>query len=75
VKRLVLIALPYAWLLVLFLVPFLIVFKIALSDYAVARPPYTPQLDLSAGWDGVRAFVPALDFENFTWLAQVQLYR
>ena len=73
-KRFALIALPYIWLLLLFLVPFLIVFKISLSDTAIARPPYTPTLDLSAGWEGVRAFISALDFENFTWLAQDDLY-
>ena len=35
-RRFVLIALPYFWLLALFLVPFVIVFKIALSDAALA---------------------------------------
>jgi putrescine transport system permease protein len=74
VKRAALIALPYAWLLVLFLVPFLIVFKIALSDYAISRPPYTPQLDLSEGLAGLWAFISALDFENFAWLTQDDLY-
>ena len=39
--------LPYGWLLVLFLIPFLIVLKIALSDYAISIPPYTPTLDLT----------------------------
>ena len=69
-----LIALPYLWLLVLFLAPFLIVLKISLSDLAVARPPYTPQLDLSEGWAGIRAFFAALDFENYVFLAEDSLY-
>jgi putrescine transport system permease protein len=73
-KRLALIALPYAWLLLLFLIPFVIVLKIALSDIALSRPPYTPQLDLSAGWEGLRAFFGALDFENFVWLTSDDLY-
>ena len=41
--------LPYAWLFVFFLVPFMIVIKIALSQTAVAQPPYEPVFDLSAG--------------------------
>ena len=49
-RRFLLIALPYAWLLLLFLVPFIIVMKISLSDHVIARPPYVPVLDLSGGW-------------------------
>ena len=37
--RHILVAVPYAWLLVLFLVPFLIVLKISLSDIAPSIPP------------------------------------
>ena len=73
-RRLVLIAVPYAWLLALFLVPFLIVLKIALSDYALSIPPYTPTLDLSEGWQGLRDFFAALDFENFVFLTSDDLY-
>ena len=62
------IAVPYLWLLVLFLVPFLIVFKISLSQTAIAMPPYTPTFDLSAGisglWEGIREF----SFDNYLWL-------
>lgn len=73
-KRWGLISVPYLWLLALFLVPFAIVFKISLSDYAVSIPPYTPTLDLSEGWSGVRAFWAALDWENFVWLTEDDLY-
>ena len=69
-----LIAIPYLWLLALFLVPFLIVLKMSLSDIALARPPYTPQFDPAAGWAGVRAFLSALDFENFVFLTMDDLY-
>ena len=68
-QRFVLIAVPYAWLLALFLVPFLIVFKISLSDIELAIPPYTPTLD-----DGLREFFAALDFENFVFLTTDDLY-
>lgn len=68
-RRFTLIAVPYVWLLVLFLVPFLIVFKIALSDAALAIPPYAPTMR-----DGLRALLSELDFENFVFLTQDDLY-
>ena len=73
-RRLILIAVPYIWLLALFLVPFLIVLKISLSDLALARPPYTPYLDLAKGWEGITTFFAGLDFENFTFLTTDDLY-
>jgi putrescine transport system permease protein len=73
-RRLFLIWVPYLWLLALFLVPFGIVLKIAFSDIALAIPPYTPTLDLGAGWDGLRAFFAKLDFENFVFLTTDELY-
>ncbi len=73
-RRAVLILVPYIWLLALFLVPFLIVFKISLSDIALSIPPYTPQLDLGAGWQGIKDFFGNLDFENFAFLTSDDLY-
>lgn len=73
-RRFTLIAVPYVWLLVLFLVPFVIVFKISLSDTALAIPPYTPTLDFASGWSGLRSFFAGLDFENFTFLTTDDLY-
>ena len=73
-RRLFLILTPYTWLLIFFLIPFAIVFKIALSDYDISIPPYTPKLDLSEGWAGITAFLSELDFENFTFLASDALY-
>ena len=70
-RRAFLIAIPYVWLLALFLVPFLIVLKISLSDTAIMRPPYLPQFS----WEeGIGAFLAELDFENFTWLTSDDLY-
>ena len=68
-KRL-LVAVPYLWLTLLFLVPFGIVLKIALSDAAIAIPPYTPKLELSQGWSGLREFWSQLDVENFIFLTE-----
>jgi len=73
-RRFALISVPYLWLLALFLVPFLIVLKISLSDYALSIPPYTPTLDLSEGWAGIRGFFAALDFDNFVFLTTDDLY-
>ncbi|MCV2887683.1 ABC transporter permease subunit [Ruegeria aquimaris] len=70
-RRFFLIAIPYAWLTVLFLVPFAIVFKISLSDYAVSIPPYVPQFDWA---EGIMAFIRELDFENFIFLTEDDLY-
>jgi putrescine transport system permease protein len=63
-------AVPYLWLTVFFLVPFLIVLKISLSDPAVAQPPYAPVFS----WDDVTGFFAALDFENFAFLTSDDLY-
>lgn len=68
-RRAALIAIPYFWLLALFLAPFLIVLKISLSDTALAIPPYTPTLK-----DGIATLLSELDFENFVFLTQDDLY-
>ncbi|MFB9150805.1 ABC transporter permease subunit [Roseovarius ramblicola] len=73
-RRFALIALPYAWLLALFLVPFGIVLKISLSDPMLSIPPYTPTLDLTGGWAGIKAFLSQLDFDNFAFLTTDDLY-
>lgn len=73
-RRAIVVGLPYLWLLVFFLAPFLIVLKISLSDTAIAQPPYVPILDLSAGWRGISEFFAGLDLESFTWLLQDSLY-
>lgn len=73
-RRAIVILVPYLWLVVLFLVPFLIVFKISLSDGAISIPPYTPTLDPSAGWEGIKAFFAELDFDNYVFLTTDDLY-
>ena len=73
-RRALLILVPYLWLLALFLVPFMIVLKISLSDYNLSIPPYSPQLDLTNGWQGIRDMFAAFDFENFIFLTEDDLY-
>ncbi len=67
--RALVIAVPFLWLLIFFLIPFLVVAKISLSEAAIAMPPFTPILE----WDGLRA-VLTLNFENFTYLFDDPLY-
>jgi putrescine transport system permease protein len=67
-------ALPYLWLIAFFLVPFLIVLKISLSQTAIAQPPYTPTLDLAAGWEGLKAFLGQLSFSTYGLLLQDDIY-
>ena len=71
--RLVIIV-PYVWLLVFFLVPFAIVFKISLSQTAIAMPPYVPTFDLTEGWQALREGLSELSWDNYTWLTEDPLY-
>jgi putrescine transport system permease protein len=66
-------AIPFLWLVVFFLVPFVIVVKISLSDPAPAMPPYRP-LFACCGWPELRAFIEDLDFEAFETLFSDDLY-
>ncbi|XBS71048.1 putrescine ABC transporter permease PotH [Acerihabitans sp. KWT182] len=61
--------LPYLWLLLLFMLPFLIVLKISLADMARAIPPYT---DLVSWADGKLAI--SLNLANFMQLLDDPLY-
>ncbi|KFB11107.1 ABC transporter permease subunit [Nitratireductor basaltis] len=70
----VVIAVPYLWLLIFFLVPFFIVFKISLSQPAIAMPPYTPTFDLSEGLSGLWAGLSEMSFSNYLWLTEDALY-
>lgn len=63
------ILLPYLWLLLLFMLPFLIVFKISLAEMARAIPPYT---DLVTWLDGT--LTVSLNLANFMQLLDDPLY-
>jgi putrescine transport system permease protein len=63
-------AVPYLWLLLFFLVPFLIVLKISVSEIRLAMPPYEPLVTwISDGVVGLR-----LNFENYAFLLKDSLY-
>ncbi|MFD2235556.1 ABC transporter permease subunit [Phaeospirillum tilakii] len=61
---------PYAWLVVFFLVPFLIVLKISLSQAMMGIPPYTPLLE----WGEGAVLTIRLAFSNFAALFGDELY-
>ncbi len=62
---------PYLWMVLFFLTPFLIIVKISLSDTAIAMPPYTPVLE---GFAAIGDFISQLDFENYLFLTEDPLY-
>ncbi|MFC7332300.1 ABC transporter permease subunit [Rhodocista pekingensis] len=64
-------AIPFFWLLLFFLVPFLIVFKIALSQTTVGIPPYTPMFETLA--EEGRTTI-TLIWDNFRFLVSDDLY-
>ena len=65
---------PYLWMALFFLVPFLFVLKISLSQTAIAQPPYTPVFDLGGGWEPIKDALGALSLDNFKLLVSDQLY-
>ena len=65
---------PYAWLALFFLVPFLIVLKISVSATAIAQPPYTPVFEPAAGLAGLKDFLAGLSFDNYAQLIADRLY-
>jgi putrescine transport system permease protein len=65
---------PYLWMALFFLVPFLFVLKISLSQTAIAQPPYTPVFELGEGWEAIKAASAALSLDNFKLLVSDNLY-
>jgi putrescine transport system permease protein len=65
---------PYLWMTLFFLVPFVFVLKISLSQTAIAQPPYTPVFDLSRGFEATKAALAALSLDNFRLLVSDDLY-
>lgn len=69
--RLLVIGIPWFWLGLFFLLPFLFVLKISLAEPALAQPPYTDLFE-SLG-DGLVAI--SLNFGNYLLLWDDPLYR
>jgi len=64
--RRVTVAIPYLWLLVFFLLPFVIILKISLADPVIAQPPFTPSFDVQGGL--------SITVDNFLFLLTDKLY-
>src|SRR3979409_2502106 len=62
--------LPYLWLLLFFVVPFVIVLKISFSDIDLAIPPYKPLLE----WVGKKSLAIKVNFNNYAFLFTDRLY-
>jgi putrescine transport system permease protein len=68
-RRRAVLALPYLWLLLFFLVPFLIVLKISLAEQAIGIPPYKPLVGTGDGGWRIQASA-----ENYGRLIGDELY-
>ena len=68
--RTLVIAIPYLWLLLFFLVPFAFVLKIAFSEAMIARPPYAPLFE----WGEDAYLTVKLNLANFLFLLEDDLY-
>ncbi len=68
--RMLVVSVPYLWLLVFFAVPFLIVLKISLSEPQFAQPPYAPLIE----WGDDLALDIRLNLANYALLAEDRLY-
>ena len=73
-RKWMVIAVPYIWLLLFFLIPFFIVFKISLSESEISIPPYAPVFDLTEGWEAIKAKFAELDFEKYAFIFSDELY-
>lgn len=67
--RLVVIAVPYIWMILLFLLPFLIVFKLSFAEMARAIPPFTDLITWNHGLVNI-----VLNFGNYLNLIDDTLY-
>lgn len=65
---------PYLWLFLFFLAPFLIVLKISLSQTAIAMPPYLPTFDFSEGIGAAFSELKELSLDNYAFLFSDSLY-
>ncbi|WP_051085734.1 ABC transporter permease subunit [Neomegalonema perideroedes] len=63
------IALPMIWLLLFFLAPFLVVFKVSVAEQLIAQPPYSPLFTWAEGKLQITAHL-----ENYQFLLEDRFY-
>jgi putrescine transport system permease protein len=66
----IVVAIPFLWLLLFFLVPFFIVAKISLAELKIASPPFTKMIE----WTGSGIVTIRLVFDNFVYIMTDSLY-
>lgn len=67
--RNLIIGIPFVWLFIFFLLPFIIVAKISLAQAEIAIPPYTVMFE----WlDGQLSII--IDFASYIWLTEDSMY-
>ena len=66
----VIIAVPFYWLLIFFLAPFVIVLKISVAESLIASPPFSPLFDIAQNG----ALSVHLVFDNYAYLWEDSLY-
>lgn len=68
--RSIIVFVPYAWLLVFFLLPFFIVAKISLAEIVIASPPFSDMIE----WTDSGVMSIRLVFDNFIYILTDNLY-
>ncbi|MGE4611949.1 MAG: putrescine ABC transporter permease PotH [Paracoccaceae bacterium] len=68
--RSIVVAIPFIWLLMFFLFPFLIVAKISLAELVIASPPFTKMIEWTDG--GIMTI--RIVFDNFAYIFSDSLY-
>ncbi len=71
--RALVVLVPYLWLFLFFLIPFVIVLKISVSESAIAQPPYLPIWSLVDD-AGERLLRVSLDLSNYLRILGDSLY-
>lgn len=66
--------LPYLWLLIFFLAPFVMVAKLSISEPAVAQPPYIPAFDLGDSLAEMGSKLKQFTIANYQFITQDALY-
>lgn len=64
------VGIPYIWLLIFFLVPFIIVLKISFAESLIASPPYSSFFE----WAEDGALQIRILFDNYAYLIEDELY-
>ena len=64
------VGIPYIWLLIFFLIPFFLVLKISLAEYAITSPPFTKLFQIG---EAGQLYI-TLIFDNFVFLWEDDLY-